>query len=158
MQNKIKYRDIGSKKELNDMLIGLFCFAVSLGFSLFLVMKKSSTETYKFNDDNQLNVRFKDIYGLQKPKLILQETIDYLVDSQKYEEIGCRLRKGIIFYGPPGTGKTMLAKAMATESNSKFISCSASEFCEMYVGIGPKRIRQLFSDAKNHKSAIIFID
>ena len=157
---QIAYKDSASSgnKEVNDLIAGLVFFLTSLGFSLFLVLRKTASDRYKFNDENQAQVRFRDIFGLDKAKLVLQETIDYLADSEKYEQLGCRLRKGIIFYGPPGTGKTMLAKAMAAESRAQFISSSASEFCEMYVGVGPKRIRQLFADAKRHKSAVIFID
>lgn len=101
---------------------------------------------------------FKDVFGLEKPKEVLQETIEFLKNPQKYEDVGCRLRRGIIFYGPPGTGKTLLAKATAGETNSHFISCSASEFCEMYVGVGAKRVRDLFQKAREYPSTIILID
>ncbi|CAM6000522.1 unnamed protein product [Sphagnum balticum] len=101
-------------------------------------------------------ITFKDVYGLERPKEVLQETIDFLKNPGRYEEVGCRLRRGIIFYGPPGTGKTLLAKATAGETNSFFISCSASEFCEKYVGMGAKRYSKIseYIRKKNEDSKI----
>ena len=87
---------------------------------------------------------FNDIYGCEEAKKELKEIISYLQNPKQYEEMGARLRKGILIYGPPGTGKTLLAKATATESNSHFLYSSASEFIEMYVGVGAKRVRDLF--------------
>lgn len=124
-------------------------FVLNLNGSSFL--SKNSTKPSQVTT-------FKDVYGLEQPKLILQETLDFLKNPSKYEDVGCRLRRGIIFYGPPGAGKTLLAKATAGETNSHFISCSASEFCEMYVGMGAKRVRDLFEKARNYESTIILID
>jgi cell division protease FtsH len=88
----------------------------------------------------------------------MQQIIDYLQDPAKFKINGSRLRKGVLLYGPPGTGKTLLAKAIAGESGSAFIYRSASEFLEVYVGVGPSRVRKLFEEAKSHESCIIFID
>jgi cell division protease FtsH len=81
-----------------------------------------------------------------------------LKDPQKYERIGARLRRGVLIYGPPGTGKTLLAKATAGESESSFLYCTASEFVEIYVGMGQKRVRELFDHARRNSPCIIFID
>lgn len=86
-------------------------------------------------------VFFKDVFGNEDIKDKLREFIDYLRNPAKYKEIGARTRRGILLYGPPGTGKTMIAKATACESGVEFIYCSAAEFQEIYVGVGPKRIR-----------------
>ncbi len=79
-------------------------------------------------------------------------------DSDKYEKLGARMRKGILLYGPPGTGKTTLAKACACEADVPFFSANAAEFCEVYVGMGPKKIRDLFAKAKKHAPCVIYID
>lgn len=79
-------------------------------------------------------------------------------NPKKYKLVGARLRHGILLHGPPGTGKTMLAKATATESNSNFLYVTASEFIELYVGIGAKRVRDLFKKARELSPCIIFID
>jgi cell division protease FtsH len=91
--------------------------------------------------DTIKKVLFSDIYGNDDIKEKLNEFIDYLKNPIKYKEIGARTRKGILLYGPPGTGKTMIAKATACESGVDFLYCSAAEFQEIYVGVGPKRIR-----------------
>jgi ATP-dependent Zn protease len=89
-----------------------------------------------------------DYYGGEDIKEKFRETIDFLKNPEKYEEMGARIRRGILFYGPPGTGKTMLARALATEAGCQFIRVVASEFQELYVGVGPKRIRELFKAAR----------
>lgn len=86
-------------------------------------------------------ILFRDVFGNEDIKEKLKEFIDYLKNPTKYKEIGARTRRGILLYGPPGTGKTMIAKATACESGVEFIYCSAAEFQEVYVGVGPKRIR-----------------
>ncbi len=78
----------------------------------------------------------------------MRQIIDFLTHPDKFKKIGARLRKGVIIFGPPGTGKTMLAKATANESGVNFMYCSATEFIEMYVGMGPKRVRALFNAAR----------
>lgn len=101
---------------------------------------------------------FKDIAGLKEVKKDISCLVDFLTNREKYEEAGAKLPKGVIFYGPPGTGKTLLAKAIAGEANVPFISMSGSEFIEMYVGVGAKRVRELFKKARQIAPCIVFID
>lgn len=103
-------------------------------------------------------IRFVDVAGEDEAKENLQEIVDYLHDPKKYEEIGASMPKGILLVGPPGTGKTMLAKAVAGESNVPFFSISGSEFVEMFVGMGASKVRDLFKQAKEKAPCIVFID
>ena len=103
-------------------------------------------------------IRFADVAGEDEAKENLQEIVDYLHDPKKYEEIGASMPKGILLVGPPGTGKTMLAKAVAGESNVPFFSISGSELVEMFVGMGASKVRDLFKQAKEKAPCIVFID
>ena len=103
-------------------------------------------------------IRFADVAGEDEAKENLQEIVNYLHDPKKYEEIGASMPKGILLVGPPGTGKTMLAKAVAGESNVPFFSISVSEFVEMFVGMGASKVRDLFKQAKEKAPCIVFID
>ena len=103
-------------------------------------------------------IRFADVAGEDEAKENLQEIVNYLHDPSKYEEIGASMPKGILLVGPPGTGKTMLAKAVAGESNVPFFSISGSEFVEMFVGMGASKVRDLFKQAKEKAPCIVFID
>ena len=103
-------------------------------------------------------IRFADVAGEDEAKENLQEIVNYLHDPKKYEEIGASMPKGILLVGPPGTGKTMLAKAVAGESNVPFFSISGSEFVEMFVGMGASKVRDLFRQAKEKAPCIVFID
>ncbi len=103
-------------------------------------------------------IRFSDVAGEDEAKDNLQEIVNYLHDPKKYEEIGASMPKGILLVGPPGTGKTMLAKAVAGESNVPFFSISGSEFVEMFVGMGASKVRDLFKQAKEKAPCIVFID
>jgi cell division protease FtsH len=104
------------------------------------------------------DVTWKDVAGLEEVKEELQEVVDFLRDPKRFEQLGARVPKGILFYGPPGTGKTLLAKAVAHESGASFYSQSASAFVEMFAGLGAARIRKLFDEARKHAPAIVFID
>ena len=104
------------------------------------------------------DVSFKDVAGLEEVKEELWEVIDFLKSPDKYEKMGAKLPRGVLFYGPPGTGKTMLAKAVAREGNASFHFASGSEFVEKYVGVGAKRVRILFEKAKREAPSIVFID
>ena len=103
-------------------------------------------------------IRFADVAGEDEAKENLQEIVNYLHDPSKYQEIGASMPKGILLVGPPGTGKTMLAKAVAGESNVPFFSMSGSEFVEMFVGMGASKVRDLFKQAKEKAPCIVFID
>ena len=103
-------------------------------------------------------IRFADVAGEDEAKENLQEIVNYLHDPKQYEEIGASMPKGILLVGPPGTGKTMLAKAVAGESNVPFFSISGSEFVEMFVGMGASKVRDLFKQAEEKAPCIVFID
>lgn len=104
------------------------------------------------------SVRFKDVAGIEEAKSELTEIVDFLKHPRKYKKLGGKLPKGVLLIGPPGTGKTMLAKAIAGEANANFFSAHGSDFNEIYVGVGAKRIRELFRQASKCRPAIIFID
>ncbi len=103
-------------------------------------------------------VTFDDVAGAEEAKRDLMEVVDFLRNPQKYHDIGARIPRGVLLVGPPGTGKTLLAKAVAGEADVPFFSISASEFVEMFVGVGASRVRDLFAQAKAEAPSIIFID
>merc|ERR1719440_1757210 len=112
----------------------------------------------KIEMEPQTGVTFEDVAGCDGSKLELTEVVDFLKDPTKYSKLGAKIPKGVIMEGPPGTGKTLLAKAVAGEAGVPFLSASASEFVEMFVGVGASRIRDLFTKAKKNAPCIIFID
>ncbi len=103
-------------------------------------------------------VTFDDVAGVDEEKAELAEVVDFLRDPKKYADIGAKIPHGILLSGPPGTGKTLLARAVAGEADVQFLSISASDFMEMYVGVGASRVRDLFDQARHVAPAIIFID
>lgn len=103
-------------------------------------------------------IKFADVAGEDEAKDSLQEVVEYLHNPTKYRDIGAKMPKGILLVGPPGTGKTMLAKAVAGESEVPFFSISGSEFVEMFVGMGAAKVRDLFKQAKEKAPCIVFID
>ena len=124
--------------------------------SMMFGMGKSNAKIYVQSTDG--GIRFADVAGEDEAKENLQEVVNYLHDPTKYREIGASMPKGILLVGPPGTGKTMLAKAVAGESNVPFFSISGSEFVEMFVGMGASKVRDLFKQAKEKAPCIVFID
>lgn len=116
---------------------------------------KSNARVYQGSEQE---IRFKDVAGEDEAKENLQEIVTYLHDPSRYKHIGATMPKGILLVGPPGTGKTMLAKAVAGESNVPFFSISGSEFVEMFVGMGASKVRDLFKNAKEKAPCIVFID
>ena len=123
--------------------------------SMIFGMGKSNAKVYVKSSEG---IRFSDVAGEDEAKENLSEIVDYLHNPAKYREIGASMPKGILLVGPPGTGKTMLAKAVAGESNVPFFSMSGSEFVEMFVGMGASKIRDLFKQAKEKAPCIVFID
>ena len=111
-----------------------------------------------FDKDNNTNVTFKDVAGLQEAKTEVAEIVDFLKNPQIYTELGGKIPKGALLVGPPGTGKTLLAKAVAGEANVPVFSLSGSDFVEMFVGVGASRVRDLFRQAKEKAPCIVFID
>ncbi len=103
-------------------------------------------------------VTFEDVAGADEAIEELHEIKEFLKDSEKFQKVGARIPKGVLLYGPPGTGKTLLARAVAGEANVPFYSISGSDFVEMFVGVGASRVRDLFTQAKEHAPAIIFVD
>src|SRR5437763_11278980 len=103
-------------------------------------------------------VTWADVAGLDEAKEELQEIVDFLRDPARFEALGARVPKGVLFHGPPGTGKTLVAKAVAHESGARFFAQSASAFVEMFAGLGAARIRALFDEARRNAPSIVFID
>ena len=123
--------------------------------SMIFGMGKSNAKVYVKSSEG---IKFSDVAGEDEAKENLSEIVDYLHNPAKYKEIGASMPKGILLVGPPGTGKTMLAKAVAGESNVPFFSMSGSEFVEMFVGMGASKVRDLFRQAKEKAPCIVFID
>ena len=112
----------------------------------------------KLHDIKKPGVTFKDVAGMENVKRELKETIDFLREPARFRKLGAKVPRGVLLVGPPGTGKTLLARAIAGEANVPFYSISASEFIEMFVGVGASRVRDMFKKAKESQPSIIFID
>ena len=143
------------RKKLMDQANGDSMMFGGGGFGGLGGLGKSNARVYVKSTEG---IRFRDVAGEDEAKESLTEIVDYLKDPSKYREIGARMPKGILLVGPPGTGKTMLAKAVAGESNVPFFSMSGSEFVEMFVGMGASKVRDLFKQAKEKAPCIVFID
>eukprot|EP01012_Entosiphon_sulcatum_P026367 TRINITY_DN317_c0_g1_i3.p1 TRINITY_DN317_c0_g1~~TRINITY_DN317_c0_g1_i3.p1 ORF type:complete len:757 (-),score=137.79 TRINITY_DN317_c0_g1_i3:6-2276(-) len=113
---------------------------------------------FKFVDPANVKTTFKDVAGLAEPKQEIMELVDFLKHPQKYRELGAKIPKGAMLVGPPGVGKTLLAKATAGEAGVPFVSVAGSDFVEVFGGVGPRRVRDLFATARKHAPCIIFID
>jgi cell division protease FtsH len=112
----------------------------------------------KLYDAKKMTITFQDVAGMENVKQELRETIEFLKDPSRFKKLGAKVPKGVLLIGPPGTGKTLLARAVAGEAGVPFFSISASEFIEMFVGVGASRVRDLFKKAKESQPSIIFID
>ena len=132
--------------------------AEKLGGSNSMMFGMGGSNNVKVYVQSSEGIRFADVAGEDEAKENLQEVVNYLHDPTRYQEIGAAMPKGILLVGPPGTGKTMLAKAVAGESNVPFFSISGSEFVEMFVGMGASKVRDLFKQAKEKAPCIVFID
>ncbi|XP_033328282.2 AFG3 like matrix AAA peptidase subunit 2 [Megalopta genalis] len=114
--------------------------------------------TAKLINSKDIDVRFKDVAGCEEAKIEIMEFVNFLKNPQQYIDLGAKIPRGAMLTGPPGTGKTLLAKATAGEANVPFITVSGSEFLEMFVGVGPSRVRDMFTMARKHAPCILFID
>ena len=112
----------------------------------------------RFNHETDIKVKFADVAGMDEAKVEIMEFVSFLNKPEKFQRLGAKIPRGAILSGPPGTGKTLLAKATAGESGVPFYSVSGSEFVEMFVGVGPSRVRDLFATARKNTPCIIFID
>ena len=108
--------------------------------------------------EGAVDVRFDDVAGIDEAKTELQEVVTFLKEPERFTALGARIPRGVLLVGPPGTGKTLLARAIAGEAEVPFFTLSASEFVEMFVGVGASRVRDLFRQAKAKAPCIIFID
>lgn len=117
-----------------------------------------NNNSYDFKEDIETNVTFEDIAGIDEIIYEVNEYVDFLKNPEKYKAAGANIPAGCLLYGEPGTGKTMIAKAIAGEAGVPFLSCSASQFIEMFVGLGASRIRKLFENARKYSPCILFID
>ncbi|TSK13375.1 AFG3-like protein 1 [Bagarius yarrelli] len=117
-------------------------------------LSESPAKVIRDNTD----VKFKDVAGCEEAKLEILEFVNFLKNPQQYQDLGAKIPKGAVLSGPPGTGKTLLAKATAGEANVPFITVNGSEFLEMFVGVGPARVRDLFTMARKNAPCILFID
>jgi cell division protease FtsH len=153
-----------------QVLIGILPWALIIGVWIFITKRNQKIQggpgglfTFgaskaKLFDAKKLSVTFKDVAGMDNVKMELRETIDFLKDPSRFTKIGAKVPKGVLLIGPPGTGKTLLARATAGEAEVPFYSISASEFIEMFVGVGASRVRDMFKKAKDSHPSIIFID
>lgn len=141
--------------------IGLIALS---GFIVFIVVqnkrskRKDERATEMLVSSGLSTTTFADVAGCEEAIDDLSELVEFLKDSERFVKLGAKIPKGALLVGPPGTGKTLLAKAVAGEANVPFIPATGSDFVEMYVGVGAKRIRELFAKANEHGKAIIFID
>ncbi len=152
---------------LLNLLISLLPLALFIGLAVFLgrqvtrgqqgIMGFGKTQA-RVHDAERPQVTFSDVAGEDEAKQELTEVVDFLKNPGKYHLLGARLPRGVLLVGPPGTGKTLLAKAVAGESGVPFFSVSASEFVEMFVGVGASRVRDLFNKAKAAAPAIVYVD
>lgn len=122
-----------------------FCILTFLSLALENSgLLKTASSQVEYEPSNQQVVRFEDVQGVDEAKQELEELVQFLKNPQKFTELGGKLPKGVLLTGPPGTGKTMLARAVAGEADVPFFFMSGSEFDEMYVGVGARRVRELF--------------
>ncbi|KPA82162.1 putative mitochondrial Mitochondrial ATP-dependent zinc metallopeptidase [Leptomonas pyrrhocoris] len=135
---------------------------VNAGFNgsarMITMVAQAEKARFSFKREMSVTTRLKDVAGLTEAKHEVVEVIDFLKHPQRYQTLGAKLPKGVLLDGPPGVGKTLLAKAVAGEAMVPFVSCSGSEFEEVYVGVGAQRVRELFREAHNCKPCVVFID
>ena len=165
---KIKYKAEKDNSWLGNILFNILWIVLLIGLWWFIFLRPQRNDgksalnfarsKAKMQDPSQQTVTFKDVAGCDEAKEELEDVIKFLKNPKKFQRLGGKLPKGVLLYGAPGTGKTLLAKAVAGEAGVAFFSASASEFVEMFVGVGAARVRDLFDQAKKNSPAIIFID
>lgn len=136
----------------------LSMIVITMMIETFQSFRKIGGKTDNEAKAEHQNVRFSDVHGCDEAKEELQELVDFLKNPEKFSTLGGKLPKGVLLVGPPGTGKTLLARAVAGEAGVPFFFMSGSEFDEVYVGVGAKRVRELFAGAKAKSPSIVFID
>jgi cell division protease FtsH len=153
-----------------SILIGVLPWALIIGFWVLMMRRNQKIQggpgglfTFgaskaKLFDTKKPSITFKDVAGMENVKMELRETIEFLKDPSRFAKLGAKVPKGVLLIGPPGTGKTLFARATAGEAEVPFYSISASEFIEMFVGVGASRVRDMFKKAKATQPSIIFID
>lgn len=154
-----------------QILIGVLPWVLIIGIWIFIMRRAQQQirggpgglfsfgeSKAKLYDTKKPSITFKDVAGMENTKQQLKETIEFLKDPSKFRRLGAKIPKGVLLVGPPGTGKTLLARATAGEAGVPFYSISASEFIEMFVGVGASRVRDMFKKAKASQPSIIFID
>ena len=159
-----------SEQSLWQFLLGILPWVLIIGFWVLMTKRNQQiqggpgglftfgTSKAKLFDAKKTGVTFKDVAGMDNVKMELRETIEFLKDPSRFAKLGAKVPKGVLLIGPPGTGKTLLARATAGEAAVPFYSISASEFIEMFVGVGASRVRDMFKKAKDSHPSIIFID
>ena len=150
-----------------SILVNWMPMLLLIGFFWWMAGKSTRAQSGMFGfgrmrvrrySSEQPGVTFADVAGADEAKAELREEVDFLTNPAKYHELGARIPKGVLLVGPPGTGKTLMARAVAGEAGVPFFSINASEFVEMFVGVGASRVRDLFRQAKEAAPAILFID
>jgi cell division protease FtsH len=160
----LEYKEVKKSFLLHLFNILLPLFIIVLIF-LFMMKKSGGSgmmmpkiKNFKVINPSDMTVTFKDVAGMDEIRSEVEEVVDFIQNPQKYFNLGSTLPKGLLLSGPPGTGKTLIAKAMAKEAGCNFIAVSGSSFVEMFVGMGAKRVRELFAEARKTRPCIIFID
>ena len=164
----VKYKAELDNSWVSNILFNVLWIVLLIGLWWFIFLRPQRNDgrsamnfarsKAKMQDPSQQTVTFKDVAGCDEAKEELEDVIKFLKNPKKFQKLGGKLPKGVLLYGAPGTGKTLLAKAVAGEAGVAFFSASASEFVEMFVGVGAARVRDLFDQAKKNSPAIIFID
>jgi len=166
-QYHVKYEYKQDNGGLGSLLINFLPFLLLIGFWIW-ILRRSGQATQGIFSFGRSRARmqapgspkttFQDVAGVEQAQFELQEIVDFLRDPQRFQRLGGKMPKGVLLIGPPGTGKTLLARAVAGEAGVPLFSISASEFVEMFVGVGASRVRSLFEEAKKHSPAVVFVD
>jgi cell division protease FtsH len=162
MENADKWikKDVTVSFQSNPLTLSSMINYVYMGYMVYSIYRqlkllKGSSTVHNYSNSKY---RFDDVAGIDEVKEEVQDIVSFLKEPEKYKKVSAKMPKGVLLAGAPGTGKTLLAKAIAGESDVPFLNASGSEFMEVYVGVGASRIRDLFEEAKKKQPCIIFID